>query len=395
MFDLFGNAIPLLNSVPNTLAETWFDRFWFRNNGSTFAPATDAVYYYIFFISAFFFILLMGLLVYFGIKYRRKPGVPAPYSPAHNTALELTWSIIPTILFAIMFIWGARTYLKMVVSPSDAETIEVSVWKWQWEWTYPNGATPIQSERVNDRESSFFALPVDTNVKFIMSSQDVIHSFYIPDFRIKRDCFPNRFTTVWARPTTITHRWDETEKKAVPVDPKNPGYFLFCAEYCGDQHSQMANRVAVLSRTDYQKWLEAQADTSSIPLLELGDIVRKAAGCNACHSVDGSAGSAPTWLGIWNQPRPGSAEGKVTVNYIRESTLDPGAYVVPGWPNNMISYQGRLTDREILALAVYIQSLNPEFAADAQQRSLEELQEQQAGEEQPPTPTDTPDSMMQ
>ena len=386
MIDLINTSSSIINTASGALADSWWTRMWFRHSGSTFAPSTDALYYYIFFISAFFFVLLMGLLVYFGIKYRRKPGVPAPISPAHNTRLEIAWSVIPSILFAIMFFWGARSYLKMVVSPSDSEVIQVSVWRWQWEWVYPNGATPIQNEKVNDREMPFFALPVDTNVKFVMSSQDVIHSFYIPEFRIKRDCFPNRYTTVWVRPSKVTHRWDEDLEKAVPIDPDNPGYYLFCAEYCGDQHSQMANRVAVLTRTDYQKWLEAQADTSSIPLLELGLLVARNNGCFACHSVDGTRGSAPTWQNIWNQPRPGSRDGKVDFNYVRESILEPGVFVVPGWPNNMMSYQGRISDREILAIATYIQSLNPEFAAQAQEFSRQEMEAQESEDADPIDP---------
>ncbi len=364
-------------------AESWWDRLWFRESASVFAPGTDAVFFYIFWVSLLFFGPLMFLLVYWGIKYRRRPGQPAQVSPSHNTPLEISWSVIPGLLMAVMFVWGAYTYLKKVVVPADAEQITVTAKQWSWSWEYPGGIQSLQTERISDVDATVFALPRGRPVQFLMSSTDVIHSFYIPEFRIKRDVLPNRYTTTWVNATKATHQWDAVEERAVPIDPANPGYYLFCTEYCGDQHSQMANRVIVLEPADYEQWLEAQSDTSSIPLADLGATLYKTQGCATCHSVDGSAGTGPTWKGVWGEPRPGSDAGKVDFNYVREAILEPGAYLVQGYGNQMPTYQGKLQPREILALATYMQSLTEQYAGEAEAISTQEMENREDPAEAP------------
>lgn len=366
MSSLMNTSLP----APVLAQASWWDRLWFRDTASSFAGSTDAVYYYIFWISTAFFVVLMFLMVYWGIKYRRRPGRPALVSPAHNTPLEITWTVIPTIFFAIMFVWGLYAYLPKVIAPSNAEIINVTAKQWNWSLTYANGAQSLQNERMSDVDAAVFALPRGRPVKFVMSSDDVIHSFYIPEFRIKRDVLPNRFTTAWVQAEVATHKWDAVAEKAVPIDPAQPGFHLFCTEYCGDQHSQMANRIAVMEDADYQAWLAKQLDTSGIDLKSLGKALYTAKGCVACHRVDGVDASGPTWKGIWGQDRP-PVGGKTPIsptvdfNYIRQSVLEPAAYVKAGWQNNMPSYQGQLNSREILALATFIMSLTDESAADA------------------------------
>lgn len=357
-----------------------WSRLWFTPGGSTHAAGMDAIFYYIFFVSAFFFLLLMGLMLYWGIKYRRRPGEPAitQPSPSHNTPLELAWSIIPGILMLVMFVWGAYGYLQLNVAPSDAQTITVTAKQWAWSWDYPNGATSLETETVNDVNSSLFALPVDTPVEFVMTSKDVIHSFYIPGFRIKRDVFPNRFTSVWVKPTVVTHTYDAKLGKVAKI-PGAPDYYLFCAEYCGDGHSQMADRVAILSKADYQAWLDKQADTSGISLITLGETLSKTKGCMACHRIDDRNGTCPTWKGIWGQSRP-PADGKsaisdkVDFNYVRQSILEPAAYIRAGFTNQMPSFQGQLSMREVLALATYIKSLSPQYKSEAEDLSKQEME---------------------
>lgn len=383
----YGMAESTAKGLDPTLAEgnAW-NWLWWHNHvdASNFASGSDAVFFYIFWVSAFFFVVLMVLMAYFVIAYRRVPGKAPERSASHNTPLELAWSIIPSILMAVMFIWGLYEYIPMRVPPADSEVIQVHASQWNWSWTYDNGAQTQMLETIADQPSPVFALPVDRPVKFVMSSADVIHSMWIAAFRIKRDVFPNMYTNQWVTAKQITHRYDETTKEFVPLQPGvNDGFYLTCAEYCGDQHSQMWARVMVMAEADYQRWKSAMASTDSIPALELGQKLHKIKGCNACHSVDGSPGTGPTWKGIWGETHTfsnGAAPAVVDANYIRESVLEPAVRVRTGFPNQMVSYQGRLTDREIYALALYIESLssNPADVEAAKAASEREAREREA-----------------
>lgn len=387
-------------SVPGLLASEevgWWTRLWFRARASTFAGETDTIYNFIFWVSIFFFVVLMWLMVYWGIKYRRKPGVPIQVSPSHNTPLEVVWTVIPTILLFVMFIWGFRHYMDKAVAPSDAEVIQVNAKKWVWTFEYKTGAKSRETERVADMDVPVFALPLNKPVKFVMSSDDVIHSMFFPEFRAKRDVMPNRYTTMWVQPTgKATHgieRYDNGKKlRLAPLDDngqiitdpelrKGKGYYLFCTEYCGDQHSQMGARVAVLKENDYKEWLDFQGGTSGIDLVTLGSQLYKIQGCTTCHKVDGGKATGPSWKGIWGETHK-SVDGKTAVvdeNYIRQSILEPGAFVREGYPNQMASYQGKLRDREIRALSAYIMSLNDQFKQQATDLATQELEAQKSG----------------
>ncbi len=376
-------ATPPVTQTSATLAADWWTKLWFNQNvdASTFAPNTDAVFFYIFWVSTAFFVVLMVLMFWWAWKYRRVPGVAPQVSPAHNTPLEMAWSIIPTILLGIMFFWGLVAYIPMKVAPADAEVVNVTAKKWAWSLTYDNGASPLQTEKIADMDAPIFALPVNRGTKFIMSSQDVIHSMYLPAFRIKRDVFPNFYTTQWVQPTKVSHQWNEAEKIWECILPNTKGFYVACAEYCGDQHSQMWGRVMVLSEPDYQKWKAQQADTGAIPLTELGAKLHKSKGCVACHTTDGSTGTGPSWKGIWGQTRE-FKEGDSALadeNYIRESILEPGKHIVKGFSNQMPTFQGQITDRELMALATYIKTLsaNPADAEAANAFSAEEAATQE------------------
>jgi len=369
-------------------------RFWFGENAGTFGDIVDPVYFFIFWVSAFFFVVLMVLMVYFGIRYRRRPGVAAEPSPSHNTPLELVWSIVPTILMAVMFIWGVVAYLPTRIAPADAEVVYVSARKWAWEFEYRGGVTSKQTEMIADLEVPVFALPAGRPVNFIMTSSDVIHSMFLPAFRTKRDVLPNRYTTMWVeaqdRPTHRMKQVDADNWVTEQIDPGNPGYYLFCTEYCGDQHSQMGARIMVMAQADYLKWLALQSDTSGIPLIELGELLWKAKGCNACHTVTGARGTGPTWQNVWGQARPGwtsgdpgyTDEGKVGLNYIRQSIYEPAAYLVQGYANQMPSYQGKINEREVRAIAIYMMSLSDAHRAAALEQSAAESAAREAAKAQ-------------
>lgn len=391
---------------------SWWDRIWFREAASTFAPSSDGIYYFIFFVSAVFFVLLVALTAYWGWSYRRsKVGEVAPVSASHNTALELSWSITPAILMAVMFFWGFHAYMKKLVAPVDSTEVYVTAYQWGWDFTYPDGGgtSQIASKMLEQNDDGTYrreiglaggesapiiGVPIDTPVKMIMTSRDVIHSFYVPAFRVKRDVFPNRYTTLWFEATgEPTHYFDEDDNALVPFNADSPGYYLFCAEYCGDQHSQMAGRIAVLTDADYTAWRRSELDTSGIPLIELGEQLHKTKGCVQCHSVDGSRKIGPSWKGVygdtdhipgWNPPPGSDAEpGVVGDDYLRQAILEPGAYITPGYPNQMVSYQGQLTERELRAIILYIKSLSddPQLAEEAVEASQAEIEAQEEGGE--------------
>lgn len=357
---------------------TWWDKLWFRDQVGTgiFNEGVDGVFFYIFWVSVVSFVILMGLMVVFAIQYRRLPGVAPQPSPSHNTALELTWSVVPLILMAVMFIWGFQVYLGMRIPPVDAEVVNVTARQWGWEWEYDNGGRSRETEKIANVDAPVFALPLGKPVKFLMTSNDVIHSMYLPAFRQKRDVMPNMYTTMWVQPAgAATHKYDPIAKKAVPISPEQKGYYLACTEYCGDQHSQMWARIAVMEPADYQMWKEEQASTDTIDLVTLGGILHKQKGCVSCHSVDGAKNTGPTWKGSWGETHDFTNGNKILVdeNYIRESILEPAKNVRTGFPNQMVSYQGQLKEREMRALIMYIKSLSANTAdADAAKAEAEQ-----------------------
>jgi cytochrome c oxidase subunit 2 len=301
-------------------------------DGSTMAGQVDAIFNLILYVGIFFFVLVVGLAIYFVIKYRRreKPGLTSGVD--QNIKLEVIWTVVPTIIVIIFFVVGFKAFLKMNIVPKDAMEIKVTAQRWLWSFDYPNGFNSVNE----------LVVPEGQPIKLVMSSTDVIHSFYVPDFRVKMDVLPNRYTVAW-------------------FQAKGPGeHNLTCAEYCGKGHSQMLGRVKVLSQVDYDNWLEESSTfDESIPLEEHGEELYKSKSCYTCHSVDGTSNVGPTFKGAFGHEVTLSDGSKVTVdeNYVRESILDPRAKVVMGFQPVMPTYQGKLKAREVDALIAYIKSL--------------------------------------
>lgn len=299
---------------------------------STVAGEVDSLFA---FINIAGFILFAGIMItilIFVIKYRRKSEDDVTPVITHNNILEITWTVIPIILILIVFGWGFRGFLTMSSPPSDAYEINVTAASWLWEFRYPNGGTTVNEVYV----------PVNRPVKFIMRSDDVLHSLYVPDFRIKQDVLPNRYTTAWFQAT-------ETGES-----------ILYCTEYCGTAHSNMLATVNVLSSEDFAEWLETglQVD-EDMPLADLGRQTYTSAGCNACHTLDGTSRIGPSFLHLFMTDR-NLADGSVVVadeDYLRRSILEPQAEVTAGYPNNMPSYAGRLSERQIEGLIAFIKEL--------------------------------------
>ncbi len=312
--------------------------FWLPPQASAQAGDVDSVFYYIFYISLFFFLLIVGLMVLFIVRYRRRADREPGPSRSHNLRLELTWTIIPVLIVISIFYLGFRGFLDLATPPRDAYEIQVTGQKWQWLFTYPNGHV--------DEE---LHVPVDVPVRLVMTSEDVIHSLYIPAFRIKKDVVPGRYTRVW-------------------FDADRPGqYELLCAEYCGTGHSDMHTWVVVHEPGGFERWLaEAGSGEARLSPVALGERLYRTRGCKSCHTVDGSGGIGPTFKDAYGHAAVMEDGTRLTVdeNYLRESILDPQARIVAGFEPVMPTFQGRLSDQEITAIISYIKSLSEAGRSD-------------------------------
>lgn len=286
-------------------------------------------------LSLFFFALVAGLMFYSIIRYRRRsPNDVTPYI-THHLGLEVTWTIVPLIIVIGIFFWGFNGYMQAFVAPGEALEITVTGKKWQWQFEYPNGVRTINE----------FAVPVNRPVKLILQSEDVLHNFYLPTFRVKHDVVPGRYTELW---------FEATQKGEHVVE---------CAFYCGSGHSKMYAKALVMEDDKYKEWVDngglIEDPAHPIPPAKRGARVYESKGCNACHSLDGTRGQGPSWKGIWGQEhkmQDGSVY-KVDENYVRTSILNPHKMVVAGFQDVMPVFQGLLTDKDIDGVIAYIKEL--------------------------------------
>ncbi len=330
------------------------DSFWMPTDASTYAFRVDRLFYFILAIATFFFALITVLMVLFVVRYRRRDGrIPAP-SASHNTALELTWTIIPAILVVLIFVFGLKGYMDMATPPANALDITVTAFKWAWAFTYPNGHVDANLH-----------VPVDRPVRLTLTSQDVIHSLYIPAFRIKKDCVPGRFNRMWFEATKV----NDTE-----------GYDLFCAEYCGTSHSAMVAKVYVHDAAGFQRWLEeASRWEGRIAPVQRGAQLYEQRGCRQCHSIDGSRVIGPSFRNAWDEIVEGRrafadgrrladllGEGYTAEDYVRESIYEPGARIVAGYAGvAMPGYRGQVRDNDIPAIIAWLKSLSDRYRSEA------------------------------
>ncbi len=307
----------------------WIRSFLLPADGSSYAREHDGLFVFIVLLSVVFFTLITGLAGWFVWRYRRSRSLgPTPHI-THNTQLEIVWSVIPLLILTSIFFWGFNSYMSATTSHGDALEIQVQGKKWLWTFEYPDGTRTVNEIHV----------PAGKPVKLVMSSEDVIHSFFLPEFRVKQDVLPNRYTEL-------------------SFTPEKEGLFTaFCAEYCGRSHSDMMAKVWVDSDAKFQKWREEGDETTrTMPLAQLGAMLFESRGCNTCHSIDGTRGQGPTFKGIFGN-RAHLASGQnasVDENYLRESMLDPQAKVVAGFEPIMPTFQGLLREREIKALVEFI-----------------------------------------
>jgi cytochrome c oxidase subunit 2 len=307
----------------------------FPEQASTLAPQTDALLLFLLGITAFFVVLIAGSIIVFMIRYRRRDPNEIPPSVHGSLALEVGWSVIPFIIVMIVFFWGARLYATIARPPDDAINIDVVGKQWMWKVQHMEGR----------REINELHIPVGKPVKLTMTSEDVIHAFFVPAFRTKQDVVPGRYSTTWFEATKVG------------------SYHLFCAEYCGTIHSGMIGRVVVMEPAEFQAWLQS-GESGALPALTpaaAGEALFQAQGCPSCHAA-GSGQRGPQLAGLFgsNVQFEGGGSTVADEDYLRESILRPQAHLVAGYPAIMPTYQGLLSEENVMQLIAYLKTLKPE-----------------------------------
>ena len=304
-----------------------FDNFplW-PQRASSIAGNVDALFIFLIIVSGMMTLLIFCAVLYFAARYRHRKGVLAEQVEG-STPLELIWTIIPLGVFMVIFGWGAVVYFQSRTPPRDATEVYVVAKQWMWKLEHAEG----------QREINELHVPVGRDVKLIMTSQDVIHSFFVPEFRMKQDVLPGRYTVAWFRAT------------------KAGRYHLFCTQYCGTEHSGMIGDVVVMEPAQYEAWMSG---TNNGPLSAAGEKIFAELGCATCHRSD-TQGRGPNLLGVFGKPVQLEDGRMITAdeNYLRESILDPGAKVVKGFKPVMPTFQGLVSEEQLNALVAYVKSL--------------------------------------
>jgi cytochrome c oxidase subunit II len=295
---------------------------------STYARQEDLLFYFLVALTVFFVGLIFGCIFVFAVRYRRRSVDERAQPTRTYIPLEIAWTAIPLAIVLVIFVWGAQLFFTAMRPPSQAVEITVVGKQWMWKLQHPDGT----------REINALHVPTGIPIKLIMTSEDVIHSFFIPAFRIKRDVVPGRYVTTWFEATA-------------------PGtYHLFCTQYCGTNHAGMIGSVFVMDPAEYDRWV--RAGTSPVLPATAGAVLFQHLGCSSCHQTNTSA-KAPALAGVFGQQITLADGRQVTAdeNFLREHILTPGKTPVAGYPQIMPTFQGLVSEDQILQLIAYIRSL--------------------------------------
>ena len=303
-------------------------------SASTESAKVDALYFYLSGVTIFFTLLIAGIIIFFVIRYRRRTPFEIPRPIAGSHALESLWSIIPFVISMSFFVWGAGLYFRQSRPPQNAIEVYVVGKQWMWKFQHTTG----------QREINELHVPVGRKIKLIMTSEDVIHDVFVPAFRIKADVVPGKYTTLWFEAT------------------KPGSYHLFCAEYCGMNHSLMGGWVVVMDPTEFNNWLSGNVNQQSAATS--GQQLYQTLGCASCHGNNGEGGRGPALLGVFNSNVQLSTGQTVRADesYVRESLLNPQAKLVSGFGPIMPTFQGVVNEEQIVQLLAYLKSLSSQPA---------------------------------
>ena len=300
--------------------------------GSTIAYEHDVVFYILVVLTIIFTVIVYGMVVFFAVRYRRGSKVNRHQAHHENLLLEISWTAIPTLLGLVMFFVGAKLFIEMRTSPKDAEDVYVIGKQWMWHLEHSNGV----------RENNTLHVPVGRPVRLTLISQDVLHAFYVPDFRVQIHVVPGRYTTLW-------------------FTAAKPGrYPFYCAMFCGTQHSEMGGYVYAMPAEDYAKWLNNGGNNvAPMSMEDRGGRLFKVLACDSCHTAQ-NTDRAPSLNGIYNTQRPisGGSTALADDAYLRESILKPYNQITAGYENTMPNYDQQLSEEDVFDLVAYIKSLN-------------------------------------
>ncbi len=318
LFQSISNGVPLAAAVIPVQPPV----------ASTIAQGVDNVYYFLTGLTLFFTVLIFSIIFYFMIKYRRRSPDEIPPETAENLPLELAWTIIPSVICVFIFVWASALYVRNARPPAASTEIFVIGKQWMWQIQHPEGP----------REINELHVAVGEPVQLTMTSQDVIHDFYIPAFRIKKDVLPGRYTSIWFQPT------------------ETGTFHLFCAQYCGTDHSVMIGWVYVMSPDDYAAWLAGGEKNES--MAQAGAELFTRLGCNTCHVTDGT-GRGPSLAGIYGTSvKLATGETKaVDEGFLRQAIMVPDSLQLPNYKAIMPTFQGQVDEVQVLQLVAYVKSL--------------------------------------
>jgi len=310
------------------------------DSASTFSWKVDAVYFYLSGVTLFFTLLISAVLIFFVLRYRRRSPYEIPRPVAGSHKLETLWTVIPFIIAMTIFGWSAKVYFEQYSPPQNAMEVYVVGKQWMWKIQHSTG----------QREINELHVPVGKKIKLIMTTEDVIHDFYVPAFRMKADVVPGKYTTQWFEAT------------------KTGTYHLFCAEYCGMNHSGMIGSVVVMESREFDNWLSGNVSNTTPAVA--GQQLYQTLGCVSCHGANGEGGRGPTLAGLFGRQTQlaGGQTIRADESYVRESILNPQAKLVEGFGPIMPTFQGQISEDQLMQVLAFIKSLqveNPQQAVPA------------------------------
>jgi cytochrome c oxidase subunit II len=331
---LVSQPAPVVAGLPDRPKVPDSPWFWMPNSASSFSESIDGTFNFMLWMSLISLLGVALTIIYFCHRYRatsREANEAADSQVDHSNLLEVTWSAIPLLIVIGLFVVGFKQYVDLRTPPRAAYEVHATGQRWKWSFEYPEGLSHPELH-----------VPINKNVRIMIQSVDVIHSLFIPEFRVKMDAVPGRYTDLWFRAT------------------KEGTFPIYCAEYCGTGHSDMLTRVVVHTPEGFAAWVAEEIKrVESMPLVDLGALTFNQSGCSTCHSIDGSAKVGPSFLGVFGRQEKITNFGNIEVdeNYIRESILEPQSKIVEGFPPSMPTFKGQLSDRRISGLVEYLKTL--------------------------------------